>query len=281
MHGLDDIGWDYGFAVSAYGARIGARVNDLKLLDQLRARTPYGSTHSKAKTVDRLFSVMVIKKKNPKLNRYNLYWDHTLFVKNEPLESMLDKFDAIASLAIAELSDEKLFVHAGVVEWKNKAILIPGKSHSGKSTLVAELVKCGATYYSDEFAVIDRQGYVTAYPKPLSLREPGKHIQKDVPIEDIGGKVGNRRLPVGLIVISQYEKGSNWEPEYLSPGNGLLHILENTHSILRTPKRAIQYLKKLVTYSKAIRCTRGEASEVAPKILHEVAIYHDPCNDKL
>lgn len=270
MHGLDDIGWEYGFAVSSYGARIGARVNDLELLDQLRARTPYGSTHSETTIVDRLFSVMAIKKKNPKLNRYNLYWDHLLFAKNEPLDSMLDKFDAIASLAIAELSDEKLFVHAGVVEWKDKAILIPGKSHSGKSTLVAEMVKCGATYYSDEFAVIDSQGYVTAYPKPLSLREPGKHIQRNIPIEDIGGKVGNRKLPVGLIVVSQYKQDSIWEPEYLSPGNGLLNLLENTHSALRSPDRAIQSLKKLVTCSRTISSKRDEASDVAPKILQEM-----------
>jgi len=267
MHGLDDIGWDHGFSFSSYGTRLGARVSDPELVESLQTRLPLESQITEEEIVDRLFSVLAIKKTKRGKDLYNLYWDHMLFGKELSYQDMLDKFDAIASLTVAELSDEKLFVHAGVVGWKGKAILIPGKSHSGKTTLVKELVKCGATYFSDEFAVIDEQGYVVAYPKPLSIREPGLHKQKDVAVEDLGGKVGESRLPVGLVVVSQFKKRSKWEPKSLSPGNGLLSLLESTHSAQRAPGRAMQTLQRVVSNARIISSFRGEASNVAPKIL--------------
>src|SRR5262245_29166046 len=64
---------------------------------------------------------------------------------------------------VAQRSRAMLFVHAGVVGWRGLAIVIPGRSHSGKSTLVAELVRRGAVYYSDEFAVLDETGRVHPY----------------------------------------------------------------------------------------------------------------------
>ena len=73
--------------------------------------------------------------------------------------------------AVAQRSRQMLFVHAGVVGWRGLAIVIPGRSHTGKSTLVAELVRRGAVYYSDEFAVLDDTGRVHPYRRTLVLRE--------------------------------------------------------------------------------------------------------------
>lgn len=268
MHGLDDIGWDHGFSFSAYGTRLGARVSDPELLEPLQKRLPLESGITNEPVVDRLFSIMS-RNTNTGKQRYNLYWDHILFGKELSLEDMLDKFDAIASLAVAELSDEKLFVHAGVVGWQGKAILIPGKSQSGKTTLVKELVKCGATYYSDEFAIIDDQGHVIPYPKQLSVRSPGSFKQQDVAVEALGGKIGDKRLPVGLVIVSHYKKGAKWEPGLLSPGNGLLSILENTHSAQRAPQRAIEILKNVANSSRFLNGNRGEAHIVARTLLNE------------
>ena len=69
---------------------------------------------------------------------------------------------------------ERVFVHAGVVGWKGHAIVIPGRSRSGKTTLVAELVKAGAEYYSDEFAVLDAEGRVHPFPEAAVGPGPGR-----------------------------------------------------------------------------------------------------------
>ena len=75
---------------------------------------------------------------------------------------------------VAEHAPEYVFLHAGVVAWEDRALLLPGQSHAGKSTLVAELVRAGATYYSDEFALLDSQGRVhRIYTRDIRMRRPG------------------------------------------------------------------------------------------------------------
>ncbi len=61
-------------------------------------------------------------------------------------------------------------VHAGVVELGGRALLLPGSTKSGKSSLVAELLRHGAVYFSDEYALIDAQG--RAHPYPSSIDDP-------------------------------------------------------------------------------------------------------------
>jgi len=270
MYALDDVGWEHGFSFSSYGVELGVRATDVEILVYLQGHLPLYSKGSSAGVVERLFSVLTVTDTKSRASRYNLYWDQMLFAKNVSLEDLQDKFSAVASLAVAELSDEKLFIHCGVVEWKGKAILLPGRSHCGKSSLVAELVKSGARYYSDEFAVIDNEGYVSAYPKPISLRDPVTKIQRDVAIEDIGGKTGSKRLPVGLVLVTQYKAGARWKPEELSPGRGLLHLLDNTHSAQRAPEQAMRTLKRVAEGARIISSPRGEASETVHKLLTEM-----------
>ena len=68
---------------------------------------------------------------------------------------------------------------------------LPGHSFSGKSTLVAALVRAGAVYYSDEFAVLDPDGFVHPYAKALSL-----DVARQV--EELGGVAGDEPLPARL-----------------------------------------------------------------------------------
>ncbi len=67
----------------------------------------------------------------------------------------------------------KLAVHAGVIAWNGRVALLPGASQAGKTTLVTELLKRGTVYYSDEYALLDTEGRVHAYPRALMLRESG------------------------------------------------------------------------------------------------------------
>ena len=173
---LNKLEWCNGFTVTSYGVNLGVRMNDSALLPMLRERLPRGAKASNADVVDRYFSVILGRKaEGSRTPRYYnlLYGNHSLLARSFKLGEVLEAFDSWVRFSVAELTDRRVFVHAGVVGWKNRAILIPGKSFAGKTSLVAELVKAGATYYSDEFAVLDSQGLVHPYHKPLSLREPG------------------------------------------------------------------------------------------------------------
>jgi hypothetical protein len=64
---------------------------------------------------------------------------------------------------IALHAPEHVFVQAGVVGVGERAMVLPGKSFAGKTTLVAALVRAGAEYWSDEYAVLDANGDVHPY----------------------------------------------------------------------------------------------------------------------
>jgi len=83
---------------------------------------------------------------------------------------VFEAFETDLQLYVAEMAPRRLFVHAGVVGWRGQAIIIPGRTFTGKTTLVAALVKAGATYYSDEYAVLDVRGRVHPYARPLGIR---------------------------------------------------------------------------------------------------------------
>jgi len=169
------------------------------------------------------------------------------------------------------MSPRRVFVHAGVVGWRGQAILIPGRSFSGKSTLTAELVKAGATYYSDEYAVLDEHGRVHHYARPLSIRENG-HLEKAkrYEVETLGGRSGVKPLPVRLIVVSKYKSGAKWRPRQLSAGEGALALLANTVSARREPKTALAALNHAVSHATVIKGNRGEARQVIDYIFEKL-----------
>ena len=112
-----------------------------------------------------------------------------------------------------------VFIHAGVVCVGDAAIVIPGSSFSGKTTLVAELVRAGAMYYSDEYAVVDAEGMIHAYPQPLSLRLPGSE-RVGVPVRLPDSQIGTEPVHAGLIVVTRYQDGVKWRPAGCAPGQG-------------------------------------------------------------
>ena len=70
---------------------------------------------------------------------------------------------AVKALDDAVVHRMKMFraVHAGALLIDGKALLLPGTSHAGKSSLVAELLRRGASHFSDEYALIDDQASPT------------------------------------------------------------------------------------------------------------------------
>ena len=161
MGNLEKLSWIDAFAVSGYGVRVGVRVNDAALIGPLRERLPPGAKITSLGTVDRMLSVI----KAPPAERrgiinYNLlYADHVVAGRSRRLDEILGTYDTHLRLALAQFSRRKLFVHAGVVAWRGAAIVLPGRSLAGKTHLVAELVKAGASYFSVEYAVLDEEGF--------------------------------------------------------------------------------------------------------------------------
>ena len=183
--------------------------------------------------VSRLYSLVVGGDgPRPGVRRFHLlYGDAARLARSREVGEVLEAFETDLQLYVAEMAPRRLFVHAGVVGWRGQAVLIPGRSFTGKTTLVAALVKAGATYYSDEYAVLDARGRVHPYARLLGIREHGA-LQRATkyPVSTLGGRAGSKPLPVGLVIVSEYKAGARWRPRQLSAGKGALAVLAHTVS---------------------------------------------------
>ncbi len=175
-------------------------------------------------------------------------------------------FNSILRVVVAEHAQGKVFIHAGTVGWNGKAIIIPANSFQGKTTLVAELVKIGAEYYSDEYAVLDEDGLVHPFPRDLSVRD-AHFRERDVPVEALGGKIGREPIPVGAVLLTGYEPGAEWKPERLTIGQGIMEIIPHTIPRVFNTKFSLKVLNTALRDAIILKGSRGDAAELAIKLL--------------
>ena len=269
MAKLDRLVWADGMLFTAYGVRVGLRVNHKGILKALAARLPPDSKPVKARTTNHLYSVTGFANgSNGRVTRLNLgYWNLMRFARTRSFDDLLEQFESHLQLTVAEYAPRRVFVHAGVVGWNGKAILIPGSSFSGKSTLVAELLRAGATYYSDEYAVMDAHGRVHPYPRDLRIRSIESVWPKRNKAKDLGSEIGSKPLPVSLVVSTRFKEGAHWRPRELTRGKAVLELLANSVSARSQPEMALSYLTKAVGSAATLKGARGEASKMVEAIL--------------
>lgn len=270
MQKVDRLGWAAGFSFRAYGLLIGVRANESEVLDELRGKLPFGSSPADATEVDYLYSIRVGSEDKRKGTRrfHLLYADAVQLGRTLDWPQLLDAFEKDVELFVGERASGRVFVHAGVVTWKGRAIVLPGSTMAGKSTLVAELVRAGATYFSDEFAILDEAGLVHPFRRPLSLRtagEPGanKHTPDDVPCHE----ASVQPAPVGCVLVSTYKAGARFRPRLLSAGTTCLELLQHTLSARSQPDLVLPVLRAVTQGARSYKTLRGQAPEVAHAVL--------------
>jgi hypothetical protein len=269
MAKIDRLGWADGMSFNAFGVRFGVRVNDSWVLESLIERMPPGTQPSATKVVDHLYSVTGFPvTSNGRIRKFNLgYWNLTRFARSRSFDDLLDSFESHLQLTVAEHAPRRIFVHAGVVGWNGRAILIPGLSFSGKTTLVDQLIRRGATYYSDEYAVIDQQGRVHPYPRVLGIRSSTNGSTTKISAKQIGAEVGSKPLRIGLVLSTRFKQGSRWRPRELTRGKGVLELMSNAVAARSQPELALSVLPKALESARVLKGVRGEASEMAELIL--------------
>jgi hypothetical protein len=272
MQKIDRLGWADGICFTSYGLRIGIRVNDPAVLERLGDHLPPGWKPAPSPIVDRLYSLRV-GGAGPSANirRFNmLYVGAGRLARTSEIEELFEPLENDLQMFVAEWARRRVFVHAGVVGWKGKAILIPGRSFSGKTTLTTALVRAGATYYSDEYAVLDDQGRVYPFPRRLSIRkEDGSPFYRCSP-EELGCRIGTSPLPVGMVVVTHYEPGAHWRPRRLSPGRAALALLDNTAPARRRPTDVLATLHQVVAHAPTLKGVRGPAEATVETLLERL-----------
>jgi hypothetical protein len=161
-------------------------------------------------------------------------------------------------------------VHAGAVVLKGRALLIPGSSHAGKSSLVAELLRRGAAHLSDEYAMVDQEGRVHAYPRPLLLRNGSPKQTLVLPME-FSAEFEMRPAEVGWVIAVDYDPEGKWEIQRISQSEAVMLLLRNTpHEMGQSPEM-IDLFTRSVAVAECYAGTRGEVAEAADRILELVS----------
>jgi hypothetical protein len=181
-----------------------------------------------------------------------------------------ERVRAAIKIDLAEFAPGRVFLHAGAVVWNGAGILIPGSTMSGKTTLVRAFLREGAIYYSDEYAVLDRHGFLHPYPQPLGLRASGGTAQRDRTAESLGAKIGAEKAPIHYVVATTYRGSARWKPSVLSQGRTLLALLERAVAAQREPERVLATLERTVRHATGWHGDRGDATETARAILRRI-----------
>jgi hypothetical protein len=268
-------------SAAAFGVPFEVRVDDRRLLPALLERLPPGWTHAHRPPalvlslvhevsdtsfwMDRVTgrNVGARKKRSGTVYGLSVRLDGQAVARGLSHPDALDVFESELQLSIARLARPEVFVHAGVVGVGRRAIVVPGRSGSGKTTLVHALVEAGATYYSDEYAVLDASGRVHPYPRRPSvrLRRGGKE-RHPVPRGH-----GRTPLEVGLIVETRYRAGARWAPVPLSAGECVLALLSNTVPARDRPAEVLAVLARAAVGASGLRGDRGPARQTAEALL--------------
>lgn len=255
--------WETSLSVLAYGVRVGIRLNAASLGELLMPRLPPGAEIGAFVEDGRVYSLLL----DDDRSRCSVFVDDAPLAEQASLALALRRLETDLQHHVAEMSPLQVFVHAGAVGWQGRAILFPGRSFSGKTTLVAEMLRAGADYFSEEYAALDAAGMVHAYPRPLSIRRQGvTRIEPGSASAPIG-RLGAGPIPVGLVVVSKFRAGGQWRPIRLTPGQGVLELLANTVPARRIPELVMSTLQKVVSVATVVSSERGEASSVVREIL--------------
>jgi len=261
---LDRLHWPAIARLTVYGVRIGLRANALEFIDPLLSRIPSGFGTESSGPIDRLYSVIGDTKPRADEKRRDCnfhFANGRRLAGGTSWEDVCDSFEADLEVLVATRSRNALFIHAGAVSWKDKAIVIPGESHSGKTTLVQAFLELGATYYSDEFAVLDSEGQLHPFPRALRVRS--NLAGKKISAAEFGVATGVAPAQVRLVILTRHVPGLRWRPKALSQGEAILGMIQNSLNAQRHPELALSALQRATDAAHVLGGTRGEAKDTA------------------
>lgn len=130
---------------------------------------------------------------------------------------------------------DRLHLHTGLVARNGGGLLIGGIAGCGKSTLIAQLVRGGFDYCTDERVAIDRAGSTSALEKPISVVQGSFAVLHDFDPANTGRGSASPRLwhvpasalrggvplagnpPITAIALVEYRPGSPIESVPMHP----------------------------------------------------------------
>lgn len=213
-------------------------------------------------TVDRVYRI-----ESSDSGRWKLSTDDAAPIELSDSTTLSEHIESDLHHWLATYTRGFLFVHAGCVGWRDRAIVIPGRSYAGKTTLTRALVEAGATYYSDDYAVIDPEGMIWPFARRLYVRP----ITSDPPhrLDPVisNWPIGRTPLRAALVAALRYDRELGWTVEEVTRGQGALLLLDNTVAARERPEDSLRMMANAMTGAIGITGTRDDAETSARRLL--------------
>lgn len=268
---LESLEWGGAIAFATYGAQVAVRVTEPAALVAVKLWLPPVWRPAELSECGLVYSLVTEKRSTESASAdrvHRLYRGHVLIAAATELNPVLGAFAADLDLQVAALAaPDVIFVRAGVVGWRGAAIVLPGRALSGKSTLVAELLYAGCSYYSDEYAVLDQTGLVHPYPRPLWLAAGGRSQAVRYRPEELGARVGSRPLRIGLVMLTRFGCEARSRLLRVPRAAGILEVMANAISGRLHLKAARAAIARGIRGALILKGVRGEAREVAEGLM--------------
>lgn len=249
-------------AFELYGAGVVVAVDDPLLAERLDWMLPWGARKRDPRQGDRSFELLT-----EAGDRFSILEDGRPRYTAGGHGAALSVLKDYLVLHVLHNAPEVLFLHAGAVGFGGRAIVLPGPPGTGKSTLVAALIRAGAEYYSDDYVPLDTEGRAHPYPMPVRLRDPTSGEIVGHSPEDLGGVGGVEPIPVGIVATLPRHGDRGLELESRSAGEGALMLLANALGSDRRAAFALAVARQAVAGASVLAGTRGEADEAARALL--------------
>lgn len=181
--------------------------------------------------------------------------------------------DAHGRLA-ARLDADAALVQAAALAINGRAILMPGVSRGGKSTLVSRLIELGFGYITDDVSVVSGDLTLSAPFRPLTVREDtfAEMQLRGTAAEALPLANGSHLVAVtpyagsaptcGLLLFPRFSAGSELRLSLLSPARATMRLMQHNHSGHDRHSYGLATLSRLAAETPAIEIVYGHSDQI-------------------
>jgi hypothetical protein len=205
------------------------------------------------------------------VRRYNLLYCGTqLLARDLHSEPVFESLSTSLHVQVARHARQRLFVRAGVVAWRDRAIVVLAHPPAETTSLVAALCSVGARYYSDVFAVFDQTGRVHPYMSSPHTGPQGRSAEPVTVQAGAPSTQANAALPVALILDTVHEADTRTPVHALSPGQAVMALLSCVVPGRASATFALRALQRVTQNAITMRGAIADRQETMGRILNRM-----------
>lgn len=263
----------YSAIVRALSFTLKVNSSSLAFLREFRQLTPAFPSGDKESKASAEYEVLI---QNGKNRRHLLGQQGNIIIETPDwLELLLTLQERFLHDFIKFTRDQYYLLHSAILVKRGKAVLLPGVSKSGKSTMAIALLKEGFKYISDEIAAIDLDTLgASGFPRAIVMRDKTLSLFPHLGPEInhlgyklvVAGKVREvhygipsgknlasmkKSFPISVIVFPHYGgKGYTFLSEIKSPSVALFDLMQCSLNQRRLKERGFKTAARLVRQAK-------------------------------